>query len=53
MDTHAATAPVDLVGLKQPYHLVNPSPWPLTGSLGAGLTVVGIIHAAHYGSYPG
>ena len=51
MDTHAATVPVVTSGLKQPYHLVNPSPWPLTGSLGAGLTVVGIIHAAHFGTY--
>ena len=51
MDTHAPTAPIVSSGLKQPYHLVNPSPWPLAGSLGAGLTVVGIIHAAHYGTY--
>ena len=51
MDTHAPTLPVTTSGLKQPYHLVNPSPWPLTGSLGAGITVVGIIHAAHYGTY--
>ena len=51
MDTHAPTLPVASSGLKQPYHLVNPSPWPLTGALGAGLTVVGIIHAAHFGSY--
>ena len=51
MDTHAPTLPVASSGMKQPYHLVNPSPWPLVGSLGAGLTVVGIIHAAHYGSY--
>ncbi len=51
MDTHATTAPIATSGLKQPYHLVNPSPWPLVGSLGAGLTVVGIIHAAHFGTY--
>ena len=51
MDTHAATAPIATSGLKQPYHLVNPSPWPLTGAVGAGLTVIGIIHAAHFGSY--
>ena len=51
MDTHASTLPVTSSGLKQPYHLVNPSPWPLTGSIGAGLTVIGIIHAAHFGSY--
>ena len=51
MDTHAATVPAVSSGLKQPYHLVSPSPWPLTGSVGAGLTVLGIIHAAHYGSY--
>ncbi len=51
MDTHATTAPTISSGMKQPYHLVNPSPWPLAGALGAGLTVVGIIHAAHFGSY--
>ena len=38
-------------GLKQPYHLVDPSPWPLVGALGGGLTVLGIILVAHYGSY--
>ena len=51
MDTHAPAAPVITSGMKQPYHLVNPSPWPLTGALGAGLTVLGIIHVAHYNSY--
>jgi cytochrome c oxidase subunit 3 len=51
MDTHAATAPVASSGLKQPYHLVNPSPWPLFGAVGGGLTVLGIIFAAHYGEY--
>ncbi len=39
-------------GLKQPYHLVDPSPWPLLGAMGGGVTVLGIIFAAHYGSYP-
>ena len=38
-------------GLKQPYHLVDPSPWPLVGAAGGGLTVLGIIFAAHYGNY--
>ena len=51
MDTHAAAAPAISSGLKQPYHLVDPSPWPLTGAIGAGLTVLGIVHAAHFGSY--
>jgi len=51
MDTHAPVAASISSGLKQPYHLVDPSPWPLVGSLGAGLTVLGIVHAAHYGSY--
>jgi cytochrome c oxidase subunit 3 len=37
--------------LKQPYHLVDPSPWPLVGAIGGGLTVLGIIFVAHYGSY--
>ncbi len=38
-------------GLKQPYHLVNPSPWPIVGALGGLLVVLGIIFAAHYGNY--
>ena len=38
-------------GLKQPYHLVNPSPWPIVGALGAFMTVFGIIVVAHYGNY--
>ncbi|MCW3473358.1 cytochrome c oxidase subunit 3 [Limobrevibacterium gyesilva] len=50
-DAHGATTLPASSGLKQPYHLVDPSPWPLLGSLGGGLTVLGIILAAHYGSY--
>ncbi|MBC7801584.1 MAG: cytochrome c oxidase subunit 3 [Gemmatimonadaceae bacterium] len=38
-------------GMKQPYHLVDPSPWPLLAAFGGGLTMFGIIMAAHYGSY--
>ena len=38
-------------GLKQPYHLVDPSIWPLVGSLGAGTTVFGVVQAAHFGTY--
>jgi len=49
-ETHGATLPVGS-GLKQPYHLVDPSPWPLLGSLGGGLTVLGIVLAAHYDNY--
>ncbi len=39
-------------GLRQPYHLVDPSPWPLLAALGAGLMLSGIVLAAHFGSYP-
>ncbi|MDR3537490.1 MAG: cytochrome c oxidase subunit 3 [Acetobacteraceae bacterium] len=49
-DAHGATVPAGS-GLKQPYHLVDPSPWPILGSLGGFLTVFGIILAAHYGTY--
>jgi cytochrome c oxidase subunit 3 len=35
---------------KHPYHLVDPSPWPLTGSFSAGALVLGIILWAHEGS---
>src|SRR4051794_41497814 len=38
-------------GLKHPYHLPDPSPWPILGSLGGFLTVFGIILAAHFGNY--
>jgi cytochrome c oxidase subunit III len=38
-------------GLKQPYHLLEPSPWPIVGALGGGLTVLGIVFAAHFGDY--
>lgn len=50
-DAHAAAVPAGS-GLKQPYHLVDPSPWPLVGALAAFMIVAGIIVAAHYGSYP-
>ncbi len=49
-DAHAGTVPQGS-GLKQPYHLVDPSPWPIVGALGGFLTVLGIILAAHYSSY--
>ena len=51
MDTHSPAMPHATSGLKQPYHLVDPSPWPLLGAAAAGVTVLGIIFAAHYGSY--
>jgi cytochrome c oxidase subunit III len=50
-DTHAVSPLPDRSGLKQPYHLVDPSPWPIIGALAGGLTVLGIIFAAHYGNY--
>jgi len=36
-------------GIKQPFHLVDPSPWPFLGSMAAFLTVLGIVFAAHTG----
>ncbi len=36
-------------GLKQPYHLVDPSPWPICAAFGAGLLLLGIVLDAHYG----
>ena len=49
-DAHGATVPAGH-GLHHPYHLVNPSPWPIVGALGGLCTVLGIIFAAHFGSY--
>jgi cytochrome c oxidase subunit III len=50
-DAHGAPGVVVTSGLKQPYHVPNPSPWPIVGSLGGFLTVFGIVLAAHYGNY--
>ena len=49
-DAHSATVPTSS-GLKQPYHLVDPSPWPIVGAVGGLFTVLGIIFVAHYGSW--
>jgi len=39
-------------GIKQPYHLVDPSPWPLLGSLAGGLLATGAVLQFHgYGWY--
>jgi len=38
-------------GLKHPYHLPDPSPWPILGAFGAFLTLFGIVLASHYGNY--
>ncbi|HEX5325304.1 MAG TPA: cytochrome c oxidase subunit 3 [Acetobacteraceae bacterium] len=52
MSEHAHGAPhFEASGLKQPYHLVDPSPWPIIGAVGGFLIVLGIILAAHYGDY--
>ena len=50
-DAHTATVPASS-GLKQPYHLVDPSPWPIIASFGGFLTVLGIVLYAHHGSWP-
>jgi cytochrome c oxidase subunit 3 len=49
-DAHGATVPTGS-GMKHPYHLPDPSPWPILASLGGFSIVVGIIFAAHLGSY--
>ncbi|HYF09108.1 MAG TPA: cytochrome c oxidase subunit 3, partial [Acetobacteraceae bacterium] len=36
---------------KHPYHLVDPSPWPLVGAFAGGALVTGIIMVAHYQSW--
>jgi cytochrome c oxidase subunit 3 len=36
---------------KHPYHLVDPSPWPLAGAFAGGALVLGIILYAHYGDH--
>jgi cytochrome c oxidase subunit 3 len=50
-DTHGASALPVSSGLKQPYHLVDPSPWPIVGAVGGLLLFLGIIFSAHYGGF--
>ncbi len=50
-DTHGVSALPVSSGLKQPYHLVDPSPWPIVGAVAGGLIVLGIIFSAHYGGF--
>jgi cytochrome c oxidase subunit 3 len=45
-----ATAEPSATPYKHPYHLVDPSPWPLVASFSAGAMVLGIILFAHYGN---
>jgi cytochrome c oxidase subunit 3 len=49
-DAHGASLPTSS-GLKQPYHLVDPSPWPLVAAMGGGMIVTGIIFVAHYHNF--
>jgi cytochrome c oxidase subunit 3 len=50
METHGSVVEASS-GLKHPYHLVDPSPWPIVGAVGGFLTVLGIILVAHYNSW--
>lgn len=36
---------------KHPYHLVDPSPWPLLAAFAAGTMLFGIVLFAHYGTH--
>ena len=49
-DAHGATVPTGS-GMKHPYHLPDPSPWPILAAFGGFLVVTGIILAAHLHSY--
>ncbi|MBV8456064.1 MAG: cytochrome c oxidase subunit 3 [Acetobacteraceae bacterium] len=52
MSEHAHSgAVIESSGLRQPYHLVDPSPWPIVGAIGGLMVFVGIILAAHYSDY--
>ncbi len=38
-------------GLKQPYHLVDPSPWPIIGAFFGAMVLVGIIMIGNFNNY--
>ena len=40
-------------GPKHSYHLVDPSPWPLCGSLAAGLMFGGAVIGMHHHTFAG
>ena len=45
-DSHGET--IEASGMKHPYHLVDPSPWPILGAAAAGLLAFGAIEFMHY-----
>jgi cytochrome c oxidase subunit 3 len=47
LDVHHRSHEMDMSGLKQPYHLVDPSPWPIAGALGGALILFGIVEWVH------
>jgi cytochrome c oxidase subunit 3 len=51
MDSNHGAPAIENSGLKQPYHLVNPSPWPIIGAFAGFCTVFGIVLAAHFHNY--
>lgn len=49
---HGTTGAVEAAPhYKHPYHLVDPSPWPLVGAFAGAALVCGIIMVAHYQSW--
>jgi cytochrome c oxidase subunit 3 len=51
MTTEPAQHAADYHGHKHPYHLVDPSPWPLTGALVAGVLAIGGVIFMHGGGW--
>ena len=48
-DSHGTR--VEPSGVKHPYHLVDPSPWPIVGATAAGLLAFGAVEAMHNRTY--
>jgi cytochrome c oxidase subunit 3 len=51
MSDHDATAPAGHAAHGHPYHLVNPSPWPLLSAFSAGLLAIGTVMGMHGGGW--
>ena len=50
-DSHSTTADMNFHGHKHPYHLVDPSPWPIAGAISSLVLTGGMVWYMHEGHW--